>query len=234
MIRGISLFNSVSLTIRFCVFPSKRICSMLNFYYFIQITSFFRKWRCDQKLIRSVGWKSVPPEMSHFRVSRATSMNSSIVSKLDAFLNSSNYTYNSKEESAEKWSRTQARAFYHTLKKPVEFLVLYSHCLKYLEAHSSAKAPVHKKKDDVFAKEGKCTDAEFNEGHSQMNAILHHEYSLWWDAFAQEETEDYENDALTAEDRFALYCGKILASKTGVSVEKAKCVVNAWLIEKHA
>jgi hypothetical protein len=172
--------------------------------------------------------------MSHSRVSRTASVNSTTVSKLDAFLASSYSTYNSKKDTAEQWSRAQARAFYHTLKAPVEFLGLYSHCLNYLEGRISAKAPVQKKKDVVFAKEGKCTDAEFTEGHSQMNAILHHEYSLWWDAFVQEETEDYEKDALTAEDRFAMHCGKILASKTGVSVEKAKCVVNAWLIEKHA
>ena len=177
--------------------------------------------------------------MSHSRASRNTSVNSSVIYKLDTFLGSSYSTYNSKKETAEEWSRAQARAFYHTLKTPVEVLGLYSHCLNYLDARSSAKAPLQKKaplvkKDVVFAKEGKCTDAEFTEGHSQMNAILHHEYSLWWDAFVQEETEDYEKDALTAEDRFALHCGKILASKTGVSVEKAKWVVNAWLIEKHA
>jgi len=177
--------------------------------------------------------------MSHSRASRNTSVNSSILSKLDAFLASSYSTYNSKKESAEEWSRAQSRAFYHTLKTPVEFLGLYSHCLNYLEARSSVKAPVQKKaplvkKEVVFAKDGKCTDAEFTEGHSQMNAILHREYSLWWDAFVTEETEDYAKDALSAEDRFALHCGKILASKTGISVEKAKCVVNAWLIEMHA
>ena len=172
--------------------------------------------------------------MSHSRASRKMSVNSTTVSKLDAFLASSYSTYNSQKETAEEWSRAQARAFYHTLKAPVEFLGLYSYCLNYLEMRSSVKVPVQKKKEVVFAKDGKCTDAEFTEGHSQMNAILHREYSLWWDAFVEEETEDYEKDAPSAEDRFALHCGKILASKTGVSVEKAKWVVNAWLIEKHA
>lgn len=157
------------------------------------------------------------------------------MSKLDALLGSSYSTYNSKKETAEEWSRAQARAFYHSLKTPVEFVGLYSHCLKYLEtrATSQKKAPVEKK-EDVFAQDGSCTDAEFAQGRSQLHAILNREYSLWWDAFVEEENEDYEKDALTAEDRFALHCGKILASKTGVSVEKAKCVVNAWLIEKHA
>ena len=172
--------------------------------------------------------------MSHSRASRNTSVKSSVIYKLDTFLGSSYSTYNSKKETAEEWSRTQARAFYHTLKTPVEFLSLYSHCLNYLEARSSAKAPVLKKKEVVFAKEGKCTDAEFTEGHSQMNAILHREYSLWWDAFVAEETEDYGKHALSAEDRFALHCGKILSSKTGIPLEKTASVVNAWLIEMHA
>lgn len=170
--------------------------------------------------------------MSHSRASRNTSVKSSVIYKLDTFLGSSYSTYNSKKETAEEWSRAQARAFYHTLKTPVEFLGLYSHCLNYLEARSIAKAPVQKK-EVVFAKDGKCTDAEFTEGHSQMNAILHREYSLWWDAFVAEETEDYAKDALSAEDRFALHCGKILASKTGIPLEKTASVVNAWLIEKH-
>ena len=177
--------------------------------------------------------------MSHSRASRNTSVNSTTISKLDAFLASSYSTYNSKKETAEEWSRAQARAFYHTLKTPVEFLGLYSHCLNYLEARFSAKAPVQNKgplvkKEVVFAKDGKCTDAEFTQGHSQMNAILHREYSLWWDAFVAEETEDYAKDALSAEDRFALHSGKILASKTGIPLEKTASVVNAWLIEKHA
>jgi len=172
--------------------------------------------------------------MSHSRASRNTPVNSTTVSKLDAFLASSYSTYNSKKETAEQWSRTQARAFYHTLKTPAEFLGLYSHCLNYLHVRSSAKVPLEKKKEVVFAKDGKCTDAEFTEGHSQMNAILHREYSLWWDAFVEEETEDYEKDAPSAEDRFALHCGKILASKTGIPLEKTASVVNAWLIEKHA
>ena len=172
--------------------------------------------------------------MSHSRASRNTCVNSTTLSKLDAFLASSYSTYNSKKETAEEWSRAQARAFYHTLKAPVEFLGLYSHCLNYLETRSSVKVPVQKKKEVVFAKDGKCTDAEFTEGHSQMNAILHHEYSLWWDAFVEEETEDYEKDAPSAEDRFALHCGKMLASKTGIPLEMTASVVNAWLIEKHA
>ena len=172
--------------------------------------------------------------MSHSRASRNTSVKSSVIYKLDTFLGSSYSTYNSKKETAEDWSRAQARAFYHTLKTPVEFIGLYSHCLNYLEARSSAKAPVQKKKEVVFAKDGKCTDAEFTEGHSQMNAILHREYSLWWDAFVAEETEDYAKDALSAEDRFALHSGKILASKTGIPLENTTSVVNAWLIEKHA
>jgi hypothetical protein len=163
------------------------------------------------------------------------------MSKLDAFLGSSYSTYNSKKESAEEWSRAQARAFYHTLKTPVEFLGLYSHCLKYLEtrATSQKKAPVAKKipvekKEGVFAQDGSCTDAEFTQGRSQMNVILNREYSLWWDAFVQEESEDSKKDALTADDRFALHCGKMLASKTGISLEMTASVVNAWLIEKHA
>jgi len=162
-------------------------------------------------------------------------VNSSVVSKLDAFLGSSYSTYNSKKETAEQWSRAQARAFYHTLKTPVEFLGLYSHCLKYLETRASSqkKAPVEKK-EAVFAQDGSCTDAEFTQGRSQLNAILNREYSLWWDAFVDEENEDYEKDAMTADDRFALHCGKMLASKTGIPLEMTSSVVNAWLIEKHA
>jgi hypothetical protein len=173
--------------------------------------------------------------MSHSRVSRNTSVNSSTMSKLDAFLGSSYSTYNSKKESAEEWSRAQARAFYHTLKTPVEFLGLYSHCLKYLEARATSqkKAPVEKK-EVVFAEDGSCTEAEFTQGRSQLNGILNREYSLWWDAFVDEETEDYEKDAPSAEDRFALHCGKMLASKTGIPLEMTASVVNAWLIEKHA
>ena len=179
--------------------------------------------------------------MSHSRASRNTSVNSSIVSKLDAFLGSSYSTYNSKKETAEEWSRAQARAFYHTLKTPVEFVGLYSHCLKYLETRvtSQKKAPLGKKgpvekKEVVFAQDGSCTDAEFTQGRSQLNAILNREYSLWWDAFVQEETEDYEKDAPSAEDRFALHCGKMLASKTGISLQDTASVVGAWLVEKHA
>jgi hypothetical protein len=162
-------------------------------------------------------------------------MNSSVLSKLDAFLGSSYSTYNSKKETAEQWCRTQARAFYHTLKTPVEFVGLYSHCLKYLEARTTSqkKASVEKK-EVVFAKDGSCTDAEFTHGRSQLNAILNREYSLWWDAFVDEENEDYEKDAPSADDRFALHCGKMLASKTGIPLEMTASVVNAWLIEKHA
>ena len=173
--------------------------------------------------------------MSHSRVSRNTSMNSSVLSKLDVFLGSSYSTYNSKKETAEQWCRTQARAFYHTLKTPVEFVGLYSHCLKYLEARTTSqkKASVEKK-EVVFAEDGSCTDAEFTHGRSQLNAILNREYSLWWDAFVDEENEDYEKDAPSADDRFALHCGKMLASKTGIPLEMTASVVNAWLIEKHA
>ena len=173
--------------------------------------------------------------MSHSRVSRNTSMNSSVLSKLDAFLSSSYSTYNSKKETAEQWSRAQARAFYHTMKTPVEFVGLYSHCLKYLEARTTSqkKASVEKK-EVVFAEDGSCTDAEFTHGRSQLNAILNREYSLWWDAFVDEENEDYEKDAPSADDRFALHCGKMLASKTGIPLEMTASVVNAWLIEKHA
>jgi len=162
-------------------------------------------------------------------------MNSSVLSKLDAFLGSSYSTYNSKKETAEQWCRTQARAFYHTLKTPVEFVGLYSHCLKYLEARTTSqkKASVEKK-EVVFAEDGSCTDAEFTHGRSQLNAILNREYSLWWDAFVDEENEDYEKDAPSADDRFALHCGKMLASKTGIPLEMTASVVNAWLIEKHA
>lgn len=177
--------------------------------------------------------------MSHSRASRNTSVNSSLLSKLDAFLASSYSTYNSKKESPEEWSRAQSRAFYHTLKTPVEFVAIYSHCLKYLETHASAKAPVQKKaplvkKEVVFAEDGACTDAEFSQGRSQLNAILNREYSLWWDAFVDEENEDYEKDAMSADDRFALHCGKMLASKTGIPLEMTASVVNGWLIEKHA
>jgi hypothetical protein len=162
-------------------------------------------------------------------------MNSSVLSKLDVFLGSSYSTYNSKKETAEQWCRTQARAFYHTLKTPVEFVGLYSHCLKYLEARTTSqkKASVEKK-EVVFAEDGSCTDAEFTHGRSQLNAILNREYSLWWDAFVDEENEDYEKDAPSADDRFALHCGKMLASKTGIPLEMTASVVNAWLIEKHA
>jgi len=170
--------------------------------------------------------------MSQSRTRSAqSSNNASVESKLDVFASSAWSRFDSTKETIEEWSRATARAFYHTLGRPTAFGPLYAHFLQYAQLRP---APEVVENSTTFAEDGECTEAEYNKGRSQLHALLHHEYSSWWDAFEAEAEEDFSEDALSAEDRFANHCAKKLSSKTGVSRSNAALVVKAWLHEMNA
>ena len=173
----------------------------------------------------------VPLQMSLSRTRTAQYSNASLDSKVVAFAKAAWNNFDSNTETDADWCRKTARAFYHTLSTPVPFGSLYAKFMQYAESNCEASSS---HVQTTFAEDGKCTDAEYNKGRSQLHALLHHEYSSWWDAFEAEAEEDFSEDALSAEDRFANHCAKKLSSKTGVSRKDAAIVVKAWVHEMNA
>jgi hypothetical protein len=114
------------------------------------------------------------------------------------------------------------------MSSPVEFLYLYNCFLTY------AKEQIANAEVRTFAKDGKCTDAEFKKGKNKLNAFMHSEYSTWWDAFEAEANEDTDPDSPSAEERFSDHCAKKLSSKTGLSRSSLSAVVGAWLSGMNA
>ncbi len=70
------------------------------------------------------------------------------------------------------------------------------------------------------------------EGRTQLNRFLYGEFEKWWSAFEAEAVEDMEEDAPSAESRFAWHCAKILNRRTGIRVDHIQPVVEGWL-ETH-
>jgi hypothetical protein len=137
----------------------------------------------------------------------------------------------------QEWSRINARTYYHKLKGDVPFLTLYNKFLNYAKHHAKnvphAPARPAAPQRTTFAKDGECTDAEFSQGRSELNAFLNQEYSTWWDALVAEAEEDTSCD-MSATDRFADLCGKYLSAKSGIPQEDVEAVVKAWLLERSA
>ena len=163
--------------------------------------------------------------------------------------------------SLEDWARATSRNYFHQLGGSRKFLDIYKDLLALAEEKDDDSSYTTEEEDDStyvtesseesedesmddeseeedddesycseveveqskLVADGLATNAEIAMGRKILNKVLYKEYDSWYSAFAAE--EDGENG-------FIWHCAKILAKKSGVSVEDCALIVEAWLINK--
>jgi hypothetical protein len=100
------------------------------------------------------------------------------------------------------------------------------------EQQPKRKSHVVKHKQ-TFANNGEQTQAEKDYGQQMLHRFILKEYNALYHAFQKEAEEDYDEDAMTADERFQWDCAKKLSRKTNIRAKEIYPVVGAWLMEHH-
>jgi hypothetical protein len=161
--------------------------------------------------------------------------------KLEAFAPVAWTRYNPSNSDIANWARNEARTFFHLTDGAYPFVTAWNWLVTYGEGREEREEQDVRREvaqdfdtavAGVFAEDGQATQAEMREGRTQLNRFLFGEREKWWDAFEAEAAEDMEEDAPSAESRFAYHCAKILSRRTGIRVDHIQLVVEGW-VEAH-
>ena len=137
--------------------------------------------------------------------------------------------FDANNQTITQWAREEARALYHAANASVPFLTAYNCLLKFAgvilqraEEKAAAESVTHNVSDYISS--------------ARMNKVMYSEHSRWWDAFvaeAEDEELTPENEQLTAEDRFAWHCAKILQRHAKLPLQTLANAARVWIDSKN-